>query len=186
MPPTLKPSTDELRLYEISILLPADLTDKEKKEALKGVDDLFKEKDVKILHTDEWKKIGLAYNIKGNSHGQYTIYYVEGDPKALHELDSSLQFERSILRHLIIKLPVPYEVVDWTAHYTEWKESKVQEKEEQAKEKEEEMKRKIVQRATKKPAAVKAPVEEKKPEAIEEAELEEKISELVSDEDLNL
>ena len=48
------------------------------------------------------------------------------------------------------------------------------------------MKRKIVQRATKKPAAVKAPVEEKKPEAIEEAELEEKISELVSDEDLNL
>lgn len=186
MPPTLKPSTDELRLYEIAVLLPADLSDKEKKEAIKGVEDIFKEKDLKVLHTDEWKKIGLAYNIKGSSHGQYVIFYVEGDGKGLKELDSSIRFEKNVLRHLIIKLPIPYEVVDWTAHYTEWKDSKEQEAEDRAKEQEEEKKRKIVQRATKKAPAKEVKEEVKEPEAIEEAELEEKISELVSDEDLNL
>lgn len=186
MPPTLKPSTDELRLYEIAVLLPTDLNDKEKKDAIKGVEDIFKEKDMKVLHTDEWKKIGLAYNIKGNSHGQYVIFYVEGDGTALKELDSSIRFEKNVLRHLIIKLPVPYEVVDWTAHYTEWKESKEKEVEERAKEKEEEKKRKIVQRATRKAPVKEVKEETKKTEEVEEAELEEKISELVSDEDLNL
>lgn len=186
MPPTLKPSTDELRLYEIAVLLPADLNDKEKREAINGVEDIFKEKDIKVLHTDEWKKIGLAYRIKGNTHGQYIIFYAEGSPGAIKELDAPIRFEKNVLRHLIVKLPVPYEIVDWTAHYAEWKESKEKEVEERVKEQEEEKKRKIIQRATKKSPIKKVPSEEKEPEAVEEAELEEKISELVSDEDLNL
>lgn len=190
MPTLLNPTTDDTRVYEIALLLPAETSDKEKSDTLKNVEELFAEKQLRVHHKDEWKTMGLAYPIKGQKVGQYVIFYVEGKPASAHEIDASLKIERGVLRHLTIKLPPNYEVVDWAEHFASWKASLEKEKEDLSKQHEEELKKKMVQRAIRQGAMKK---EEEKPAApsapaaiVVEAELEKKIDELISDEDLKL
>ncbi len=184
----LATTNDTSRLYEVAILLPASLTDKEKQQTLKGIDELFAERSITVQQKAEWKRMGLAYSIKGNTEGQYLFFYVEGNPEVMQELDRVLTIEKGVLRHLVLRLPEGYALTDWTAHFAEWKESLEKAQEEQAKQREEALKKKIVKRAVKKAAAPVAPVSEKvvAGEEIEEEELEEKIGEIISDEDLNL
>ncbi|HLC76344.1 MAG TPA: 30S ribosomal protein S6 [Candidatus Peribacterales bacterium] len=191
----LTPTGEETRIYEITVLLPGEASDKEKQETLRGIADLFKEKDILVLRKDEWKRMGLAYAIKGQTHGQYVLFYVEGKPAALPSLDQQLKIERGVLRHLIVKLPPKYEVVDWSEHFKQWKEGLVKEEEDRTKEHEEGLKKKIVQRAMRQSTA---PASRKSAEPLEKApapaateelskkELSERLGELISDEDLKL
>lgn len=191
----LTPKGEDTRLYEIAILLPGDASDKDKQETLRSIAELFNEKEITIVKKDEWKRMGLAYTLKGQTHGQYVIYYVEGKPAVMPSMDDQLKIERGVLRHLIVKLPPKYEVVDWGEHYKQWKEGLVKEEEDIAKEHEEHLKKKIVQRAmrqgtapaTRKPSdaadqqLTAAPAEE-----LSTKQLSEKLGELISDEDLKL
>lgn len=187
MPTVLNPTTEETRVYEIAVLIAADLTDKEKQEALRNIENLFAERDMKIREKDEWRKMGLAYPIKGKTQGQYIIFYVEGKPAAVSELDRQLKIERGILRHLTIKLPPNYEVVNWEDHYNAWKEGLEKEEENVKKEREEVLKKKIVQRAAKKEEKVTEARKEKSvPAEVSEKEISEKLGEIISDEGLNL
>jgi len=191
----IKPKGEDTRTYEIAVLLPGDVSDKDKQETLRNIGELFKEKEVTVVRKDEWKRMGLAYKLNGQTHGQYVLYYIEANAAVLHPLDQQLKIERGIVRHLIIKLPPQYEIVDWEAHYKEWKESLVKEEEDKTKEHEEHLKKKIVQRAMRQSAA---PAPRKAAEAVEKpktsapaeelsgAELAEKLGELISDEDLKL
>ncbi|OGG91961.1 30S ribosomal protein S6 [Candidatus Kaiserbacteria bacterium RIFCSPLOWO2_12_FULL_53_8] len=190
MPTVLNPTSEETRIYEIAVLISADLTDKEKQETLRNIETLFTERGMKVREKDEWRKMGLAYSIKGKTQGQYIIFYVEGKAAAISELDRQMKIERGILRHLTIKLPPNYEVVNWEDHYNSWKEGLVKEEEDIKKEKEEVLKKKIIQRATKKEAKeekVATKGEEKKEiQEVSEKEITEKLGELISDEGLNL
>lgn len=190
MPAIFNPTTDDTRVYEIAILLSAEASDKEKSDTLKNVEELFAEKQLRVHRKDEWKAMGLAYPIKGQKRGQYVIFYVEGKPNAAHEIDASLKIERGVLRHITIKLPPNYEIVDWAEHFASWKASLEKEKEDLSKQHEEELKKKMVQRAIRQGAVKKEEEKLAAPAApaaiVVEAELEEKIGELISDENLNL
>jgi small subunit ribosomal protein S6 len=184
---TLAPTAEDTRIYECAILVPASLSEKEYKETLKNVEDFFTEKGATLLHKDEWGRRGLAYRIKGHTEGQYIVYHYEMKPLGLKELDHSLRLEKGVLRHLLIRVPDGYEVLDYSKRFDEWKQEKDQEEEALAQKKEEELKKKIVKRATKKAPA---PVQ-KEPTKDAHAEegtgkLEDKLEELISDEDLNL
>ncbi|HLD07444.1 MAG TPA: 30S ribosomal protein S6 [Candidatus Peribacterales bacterium] len=186
---TLEPTSEETRVYEIAILLPGDGADKEKSESLRNIAELFKEKEVTILKKDEWKRMGLAYKIKGQETGQYVIFYVSAKPEVLKDIDQQLKIERGVLRHLVIKLPPKYEVVDWSLHFTAWKEGLAKEEEARGHDREEELKKKIVQRATRKVLKPEKPAELRPAEPgaeISTEELSEKLGELISDENLNL
>lgn len=187
MPTTLTPSTDELRIYECTVLLPVSLSDKEYNQAQKDVEALFEEKRGKLLHKDEWGRMGLAYKIKGNTEGRYILYYYELAPEHVSDINQSIRLEKGILRHLLITVPDNYEVQDWAAHFVSWKEERTKREETQAAEKEEKLKQKIVSRVARKTTGTAAePAKEKKKEAVEEKELEAKLDQLISDEDLNL
>ncbi len=193
MPTTvIHPTSDETRVYEIAILLPGSSTDKDKQETLRNIGSLLSERQLTVRERREWRKMGLAYTIKRETQGQYVFFYVEGAPSALLELDSQLKIERGVLRHLVTKLPPHYELTDWEAHYTAWKEGLAKEEEDKAKEHEEALKKKIVQRAIRQnaaPAPKKDEPREKEVvagEEVSEKEIAEKLGELMSDEDLNL
>lgn len=190
MPSLLNPTSEETRIYEIAVLIAADLTDKEKQETLRTIEGILAERGMQMREKDEWRRMGLAYPIQGKTQGQYIIFYVEGKPAAISDLDRQLKIERGVLRHLIIKLPPNYKVVNWEAHYNAWKEGLVKEEEDIKKEREEVLKKKIIQRATKKTVKEGKGEEEKaeKKEVLEisEKEISEKLGELISDENLNL
>src|SRR3989344_8526746 len=160
----ITPKGEDTRTYEVAVLLPGDASDKDKQETLRNIADLFKEKGIVVVKKDEWKRMGLAYKLNGQTHGQYVLYYVEAAAAVMPSLDQQLKIERGVVRHLIIKLPLQYEIVDWEAHYKEWKEGLVKEEEDRTKEHEEHLKKKIVQRAMRQSAA---PVPRKAVEAVE-------------------
>jgi len=60
----------------------------------------------KVLATRPWQDGKLSYNIKGHRKGLHFLVYFSMDSRQLLEIDRLVKFNESILRHMIIKLPV--------------------------------------------------------------------------------
>jgi small subunit ribosomal protein S6 len=60
----------------------------------------------KVLATRPWQDGKLAYAINGHRKGLHFLVYFSMDSLHLVELERLVKFNESILRHLIIKLPV--------------------------------------------------------------------------------
>jgi small subunit ribosomal protein S6 len=59
-----------------------------------------------VLATRPWQDGKLTYEIKGNRKGLHFLVYFSMDSRNLTELERLSKFHESILRHMIIKLPV--------------------------------------------------------------------------------
>jgi small subunit ribosomal protein S6 len=60
----------------------------------------------KVLATRPWQDGKLAYPIDGHRKGMHFLVYFSMDSRHLVELERLVKFNESILRHMIIKLPV--------------------------------------------------------------------------------
>ena len=60
----------------------------------------------KILATRPWQDGKLSYPVNGHRKGLHFLVYFSMDSRQLHELDRLVKFNESILRHMVIKLPV--------------------------------------------------------------------------------
>ena len=60
----------------------------------------------KILATRPWQDGKLSYNVKGHRKGLHFLVYFSMDSTHLLEIDRLVKFNESILRHMVIKLPV--------------------------------------------------------------------------------
>ena len=140
----LTPSSEDVRIYEICLLYPHPMQQKEEQELMKGIDELFKEANVTVLQSDKWGRRGLAYKIGGHEEGNFVVYYVEIPPENLKERDSNLRILPGVLRHIFVKPPNGYEVVDYSKKFEEWQQDKEKEVEEAAKEREEQLKQRML------------------------------------------
>ena len=110
------------------------------------------------------------------------VYLYELRPENAQAMDAALILEKPVLRHLLVKIPKHYEFVTFAERAAAWAKEKENEVQEKEKEREETLKQKMIHRAAKV-----APVkEERKSIAPEEGALEEKLGEIISDEDLHL
>ena len=73
----------ETKVYEICVLIPFPLNQKEEQEIQKAVEGLIEEHGGKQVAKDVWGRRGLAYRIKGYDEGNYIVYYYELDPNNL-------------------------------------------------------------------------------------------------------
>ena len=60
----------------------------------------------KVLATRPWQDGKLSYSIDGHRKGLHFLVYFAMDSRQLHELDRLVKFNETILRHMVIKLPV--------------------------------------------------------------------------------
>ena len=60
----------------------------------------------KVLATRPWQDGKLSYSIKGHRKGLHFLVYFSMDSRQLLEIDRLAKFNESILRHMVIKLPV--------------------------------------------------------------------------------
>lgn len=60
----------------------------------------------KILATRPWQDGKLAYAVDGHRKGLHFLVYFSMDSLKLHEVDRLVKFNETILRHIVIKLPV--------------------------------------------------------------------------------
>ena|SRR3989338_3404428 len=181
---TLTPQREDTRIYECMVLLSLQLTEKELSNALQAIEQLFEEKGGKKLERDLWGRQGLAFPIKLQREGQYAVYLYELPTGAAPAIDAALLLEKPVLRHLLVKIPKHYEFVSFAGRAAAWEKEKEELAREHEKEREEAVKQRIVQR-TVKPAAAKVPPPPVTPEG-EGGSLDEKLGELISDEDLHL
>jgi len=60
----------------------------------------------KVLATRPWQDGKLAYAVDGHRKGLHFLVYFSMDSRQLTEVDRLVKFNETILRHLVIKLPV--------------------------------------------------------------------------------
>lgn len=107
-------------LYELAVLYPNPMGQKEEQQLLKEIDAVFQETGAQLVEKDAWGKRGLAYPIGGHTHGNFIIHYVRVLPAKVKELDVGIRLVKGVLRHLLIKPPKNYVIVHYGKLYEEW------------------------------------------------------------------
>lgn len=178
------PSSEDVRLYEVAVLYPYPMNQKEESELLKSIDEIFAEAGSKLIFKDAWGRRGLAYKIGGFDEGNFVIYYFEIDPSKLDEIDEQLRILKGMLRHMIIKPPKKYQIAPYAESEKKWKEQNRLEGERKVQEKEDKKLKQVVDKA--KRAPVRAKKEEGAAKPVTGEALTQQLEKLISDKDLEI
>jgi small subunit ribosomal protein S6 len=182
--PTLTPSSEDVRIYECTILYPL-LSQKDESALLKEVDALFAEAGATLVAKDAWGRRGLAYAIKGQTEGNFVVYYWEMDPLKLKEVDAQLRIMKNLMRHIFVKPPKNYQIVKYSEAYETWLKERETMDQKKMRVKEEAAQERLAKRAVQTKKAPKK-VEEKSAGPVVQEELTEKLEKLISDDTSNL
>lgn len=185
--PDTETETD-LRLYEICVLYPSNLNQKEESTLIKEVEGLFEENGGIQVAKDVWGKRGLAYSIKGNDEGNYIVYYYNLPPESLKEIDTSLRIMPNLMRHLIVKPPKDYEIVKYSEVYETWLKERESIEETRKKEKEERLAKRVADKAKRqvKRAEKTKKDEPSAPKETDTEKLSAELDKIIADDDLDL
>lgn len=184
----LTPASEDTRIYEVAVVYPYPMNQKEEQDLLKAIDGFFAEAGATVVQKDVWGRRGIAYMIGGFNEANFIFYYVDMLPEKLKELDQQLKILKGVLRHMIVKPPKHYQYVSYANAPQEWKERQRVEEEVAAREREERLKKQVVEKAkrqTKKPAP-KRDDSEKPTKPVKTESLDMQLDKLISDDDLNL
>lgn len=194
MPKKKEVHPEDLRLYELMVIVVPNLGETGINKELDKIRKLIKSYDAQITNEDIWGHRDLAYRIKKHDAGFYAVFNFESDTDLLPELHKTLSIDNNIIRHLIVKPPKGY-VVKTLQEY-EAMDYTTEEEKEKAQKKAEAAKKKAAPRtaAARKPrTTAPKPIEEKKVEKAEPkkaekklADLDEKLKSIIDDTDLNL
>ncbi len=95
-------------LYELMLILSPELRESEVKKKLKELVEMVEKAGGRVTEEDFWGRRKLAYPIKKNKEGIYTIYNLELPASLIDELKEHLRIEKDILRSMLLSLPAGY------------------------------------------------------------------------------
>lgn len=177
---------DNVRLYEIAVLYPFPINQKEESDLQKAIEGLLEEAGGKQIFKDVWGRRGLAYKIGGFLEGSFIIYYYELDPSKIDAIDEELRILKGVLRHMIVKPPKNYQITSYADAEKQWKEQDRLEGERRQQEKEEKKLKQVVNKAKRKTAAKKEESSDKPEKPITGKALDDQLDKLISDSDLEI
>ena len=184
--PTLIPSSEDVRIYEVAVAISPILDQKEESTLLKEIDALFVEAQAKLLYKDPWTKRGLAYKIGGHDQAKFIIYYTEMPPEKIREFDHQLRLQQGVLRHLIVIPPKGYEAVSYEEKYQEWLKTRETQADVRRREKEEKVKKTVTDQAKRASKRMETRPKEEKAKPMEAAKITQELDKLIADSDLKL
>lgn len=88
--------------YEILFIIPNKFTEDEAKTVSAQVEKVIAENEGQITLREFWGKKKLAYEIKHNAYGYYSLFEFDLEGKNLAKIDKNLRLSTDILRHQII------------------------------------------------------------------------------------
>ncbi len=91
-------------LYEVGIILNAQLEDQERAAFLGEIKELLAREKATIVKEDVWGKRTLAYEIKHQREGYYVFWQYEGPGGAVKQLETKLKLSDQVLRFLHLNL----------------------------------------------------------------------------------
>lgn len=201
---------DSLESYELALVFSINIGEAGVKSEVEEFKKLISSNDGEVFNEDHWGRKDLAYMIKKESEGYYVILNFKSPTDKVKDLEKALSIHQSVLRYLILKTPVSYQLTTFEQYQEEnkkFQEAKAKEKEEKRQRTRPEIKKPApeVKRETKKENPVaKARVEKPEPkeEKIEKAvekpkepkeldkskleEFDEKLKNIINDPDISL
>lgn len=92
--------------YEMLFIVPNNFTEDEAKSIITKVEGIVSENGAKIVFSEYWGKKKLAYVIKHNHYGYFSLCEFDIEREALTKIDKVLRLSNEVLRHQIISIPV--------------------------------------------------------------------------------
>ncbi len=93
-----------MRHYEVVLLVHPDQSD-QLFDMLKRYQDLVTKNGGNVHRVEDIGRLQLAYTIKDMHKAHYVLMNLECDSKTLSEIESSFEFNDSIMRHLVVRMP---------------------------------------------------------------------------------
>ena len=92
-----------MRHYEVVLLVHPDQSD-QLSDMLERYQDLVTKNGGNIHRVEDIGRLQLAYTIKDMHKAHYVVMNLECDGKTLSEIESSFEFNDSIMRHLVVRM----------------------------------------------------------------------------------
>ena len=89
--------------YEGVFILKPNMEEEENKSQIERIKSIIEDNGGKIDNLDEWGQRRLAYEIKKNKEGYYTIINFQAETDLVNELDRTSKINENIIRHMIIR-----------------------------------------------------------------------------------
>ncbi|UPA22548.1 30S ribosomal protein S6 [Candidatus Peribacteria bacterium] len=175
---------NEPRIYEVAVLYPFPMNQKEETTLQKSIEDIFTAAGATQVMKDVWGRRGLAYKIGGYTEGTFIIYYYNMDPSKVKDVDTELRILKGMLRHMIVKPPKNYQIVPYADNYLKWKDQEKLMQEKATMDKEERLKKQVVDKAKRQTKKEEKP--EVKATPMSGAAITQELDKLISDKDLNM
>ena len=90
--------------YEHTIITKSDLSESQSKKIIDKYENIIKENQGKIVKTENWGLLNLAYLIKKNKKGSYIHFKIEGNGNLIQELEKNESIDKKLLRFLTVKV----------------------------------------------------------------------------------
>ena len=93
-----------MNLYEHTIIARQDTSPSELKQLTEKYSKIVEKNDGKVVKTENWGLLNLAYLIKKNKKGSYLHFKIEGKGKVVKELEKNEAIDKKLLRYLTVKV----------------------------------------------------------------------------------
>jgi small subunit ribosomal protein S6 len=93
-----------LNKYELMLIIDPGAEDDRKTEIVDRVRATIEKAKGKVAGVDEWGKRKLAYEIKGQSEGTYSVVTFTATPTAVAEVERVLGITDDVLRFMTVRL----------------------------------------------------------------------------------
>ncbi len=93
-----------MNLYEHTIVARQDTSPTQIKQLTDKYSKIVEKNDGKIVQTEEWGLLNLAYIIKKNRKGSYIHFKIKGPGKIIKELEKNEIIDKNLLRYMTVKV----------------------------------------------------------------------------------
>lgn len=92
-----------MKEYELAVIFVATLEEEKIDQEIAKLTTLLEKEKCEIARIDKWGVKKLAYPIKKQESGFYTIIYFNGTSAIIPELDRINKINDLVLRHMVVK-----------------------------------------------------------------------------------
>lgn len=91
-------------LYESVFISRPDISAAQVETLNEGLSKILEENGGKVTKTEYWGLKSLAYRIKKNRKGHYSLLNIDAPPAALSEMERNLRLNEDVLRYMSIRV----------------------------------------------------------------------------------
>ncbi len=93
-----------LREYEFTLISKGDLSDADSAALHTKYEEIMTRDGGEILKKDDWGTRKIAFPIKKNYRGHYTIYDFAGQSQNIAEVERLMRIDENVLRYMSVKI----------------------------------------------------------------------------------